>query len=276
MDVNIKTELCSIATKYGTDKVNHGYTLYYHDLFKKNKNIKNFLELGIYKGASAKMWCDYFPNTKIYCIDNCEPEKCSGTLICPPEVLQELNYFNTNIKAINCKQDDRDALIKTFNDVEFSYIVDDASHYQEESQISLAVLFKNLESKGVYIIEDICNMWAFQTGSWWGQSDGKDDTNAGNNGWLDVYKKTGTLKDPSLFKDTIWYVLNSFIETGVFDSPYLTKEENEYLKENIESIELVAAPEKRSDYIHSLGVPTYPGTKDSKLTAGCIGIIHKK
>ena len=270
------TELCSLATKYGTDKVNHGYTLYYHDLFKNNRSIKNFLELGIFRGASSKMWNDYFPDAKIYCIDNCEPEKCSGMLICPPYILEELNHFSTRMRAINCRQDDRENLNKIFDGIKFDYIVDDASHFQKESQISLAVLFKNLESKGIYVIEDICNMWAFQTGSWWGQADGKEDTNAGNNNWLNLYKTTGKLKDESLFKDTIWYVLNKFIDTNKFDSPYLTKEENRYLSDSIESVEIIAAPEKRSDDIHVLGIPTYPGTQGSKLTAGCIAIINKK
>ena len=32
------SELCNLAIKYGTDKVNHGYTLYYNELFQKNKN----------------------------------------------------------------------------------------------------------------------------------------------------------------------------------------------------------------------------------------------
>ena len=270
------TELCSLAVKYGTDKVNHGYTLYYHDLFKNNRNIKNILELGIFRGASTKMWNEYFPDANIYCIDNCEPEKCSGQVICPPHILEQLNHFSHRIKAINCKQDDRDGLVKTFDGIKFDYIVDDASHYQKESQISLAVLFENLESKGIYVIEDICDMWSFQTGSWWGQADGKEDTTAGNNNWLNMYKTTGKLKDPSLFKDTIWYVLNKFIDTKIFDSPYLTEEENKYLSDNIESIEIIAAPAKRSDDIHALGVPTYPGTPDTKLTTGCIAIINKK
>ena len=270
------TELCNLATKYGTDKVRHGYTMYYHDLFKNNRDIENFLELGIFRGASSKMWNDYFPNAKIYCIDNCEPEKCSGILICPPYILEELNDFSTRMRAMNCRQDDRETLIKIFDGTQFDYIVDDASHFQEETQISLAVLFKNLESKGIYVIEDICNMWAFQTGSWWGQADGIEDTSAGNNNWLNIYKATGKLKDPSLFKDTIWFVLNKFIDTGVFDSPYLTKEENRYLSDNIDSIEIIAAPEKRNEGIHAIGVPTYSGTQDSKLKAGCIAIVNKK
>ena len=31
------TELCNLARKYGTDKVIHGYTLYYNELFQKKK-----------------------------------------------------------------------------------------------------------------------------------------------------------------------------------------------------------------------------------------------
>ena len=65
----MSTILCSLAYKYGTDKVQHGYTLYYNELFKNSKNDKfNFLELGIFKGSSILMWNEYFINANIYIV----------------------------------------------------------------------------------------------------------------------------------------------------------------------------------------------------------------
>ncbi len=271
------TYLCNIANKYGTDKVQHGYTLYYNDLFNndKDKNL-NFLELGIFKGASILMWNEYFKNSSIYCIDNCIPEKYSNNLICPPTIIDKLNNFSNRIKAYNCDQTDEKKINNIFNNIVFDYIVDDASHFQEESLKSLGILFKKLKSGSFYIIEDVQVMWSFLTGSWWGQKNGKEHSNAGKNLWLEKYRKTGELEDESLFNDTIIYVLNKFIETNVFYSEYLNEEDNKYLTENISKIEIIAAPQKRQEFIHDLGVPKYPGTPNTKLKSGCIAIIYKK
>lgn len=109
-----------------------------------------------------------------------------------------------------------------------------------------------------------------------GAKNGKEDSNAGKNLWLEKYRKTGKLEDESLFNDTIIYVLNKFIETNIFYSEYLNEEQNKYLIENISKIEIIAAPQKRQEFIHDLGVPKYHGTPDTKLKAGCIAIIYKK
>ena len=271
------TELCNLARKYGTDKVIHGYTLYYNELFQKKKDENlNFLELGIFRGSSILMWHDYFVNSTIYCIDNCLPEKCSGKTICPSTSIDKLNKYSNRIKAYLCEQENNDFINILFNIITCDYIVDDASDFQKETLQSLVIFFKKLKSGGIYIIEDICNLWGFQTGSWWGQKNGKKDTNAGSNKWLEDYKMTGKLKDEELFNDSIHYVLRNFINTQNFYSEYLTDEENKYLTDNILKIELIIAPEQRSKEIHDLGIPTYPGTKNTKLKNGAIGIIYKK
>jgi len=287
--------LCEIAAKYGTDKLKHGYTLYYDKLFKNNRNIENFLELGIFRGASAKMWWEYFYQANIYCVDNCKPEKSSEELICPPSVLEELN-LKQRIKAINCEQDDRVELTKIFKDIKFDYIVDDASHLQKETQISLAILFKNLISGGTYIIEDTITMYDMQLGNirkrnGWGIRLGQPELPCP----IAYYEANGKLRNESLFKDSTWYVLNKFIEAKIFDSLYLTEEENEYLTNHIENIEIIAAPQKKSDKTHSAlergkgrllkdvwyppihqPLPEYTGTPNSKLKAGSLIIINKK
>jgi hypothetical protein len=273
-------DLCNIAKKYGTDKVGHGYTKYYHDILKSltNKEI-NMLEIGIFWGASIKMWNEYFKHGNIFCIDNCIPTN-TGDHLCNINIVNDINKYSSRIHGYNCCQKSREKLQGIFLEIKFDIIVDDGSHLQEDQQISLGCLFKNLKSKGIYIIEDICTMWAFKTGSWWGQKHGIENTSAhkigGKNLWLEEYKKTGKLRTEDLFSDTTWYVLHYYIKNKKFISPYLTEEENNYLTENIESIEIVAAPESRDDYIHSLGIPKYEGTPGSTLKAGCIAIINKK
>ena len=65
-----ETPLCKLALKYRSDKCpkrgKHTYTPYYYDLLKnKKRSTKKVLEIGIGKGASLKMWRDFFPNAKI-------------------------------------------------------------------------------------------------------------------------------------------------------------------------------------------------------------------
>lgn len=274
------TELCKLAHKYGTDKVEHNYTYYYDKLFNDLRNEKiNFLEIGIFKGASIKMWDEYFTKGNIFCIDNCIANS-AGYLLCEEKTLSLLNKHSPKIFAKQGCQNDRKKLKELVKNIEFDIIVDDGLHFFEHQQTSLGVLFKNLKSGGVYIIEDIVNMWALQTGSWWGQKDGVEDTNAHREGgksiWLEKYKTTGILKPESVFSDSTWSVLHNFLKTGSFDSIYTTINETSYLENNIESIEIISAPEQRSIEIHNLGIPKYEGTPNTKLKQGCIAIIKKK
>ena len=83
----MKTELCNIMSKYGSDKGQgpHNYTIYYDEIFKsmRNKSLSLF-ELGLgtnnldvksnmgpngKPGASLRGWKEYFINSKIYGAD---------------------------------------------------------------------------------------------------------------------------------------------------------------------------------------------------------------
>ena len=63
--------LTEIGIKYHTDKAyEHEYTSLYEKHFKPIRKLTNkLLEIGIYKGASLKMWAEYFPNAHIYGLD---------------------------------------------------------------------------------------------------------------------------------------------------------------------------------------------------------------
>lgn len=56
-----RTELCQIADDCGTDKVRHGYTKLYYELFKHLRNKPmSLLEIGVRRGYSLKMWNRFF------------------------------------------------------------------------------------------------------------------------------------------------------------------------------------------------------------------------
>ena len=63
--------LTEIAKKYNTDKGSyHTFTDFYAEHFDNIRNdVLSLLEIGILRGASLKMWHDYFINAEIYGID---------------------------------------------------------------------------------------------------------------------------------------------------------------------------------------------------------------
>ena len=137
-----ETELCKIAHKYGTDKcpqIKHSFTPFYYS-FLKDKNIKTVLELGIGEGGSLRMWKEFFPNAKIYGVDNQEArlitEDGIETFLCDgtneKEVLEVLQKIGTDIDLF----------------------IDDGSHIAKD-QIRACKLWKPLLKNTIYIIEDV-------------------------------------------------------------------------------------------------------------------------
>jgi len=140
-------DLRELADKYGSDKgFKHNYTVYYGELFEPffDKNI-NILEIGFGKGASIKMWLEYFPFANVYCIDNGDFSnsdidskrfvKFSGD----QSEKKDLNKFTRMVGK----------------DTKFDIIIDDGSHRSEDGIFTLNHFFKHLNSNGLYVIEDM-------------------------------------------------------------------------------------------------------------------------
>lgn len=163
---NNVTELCEIAYKYGTDKcpqIKHCYTPYYYQMFKdKRTKIKKVLELGIgrfrnmqdkewvyddnlkrkyFKGASLKMWRDFFPNAMVYGAD------------IRPETL----FSDERITTFLCderKKEDLENLIKNIGS-DIDLVVDDASHHVYDQIFASSTILPFLDKGATYIIEDV-------------------------------------------------------------------------------------------------------------------------
>src|SRR5690349_7888933 len=61
--------LDELAIKYGSDKSSkeHGYMNFYENILPKSPT--SILEIGILKGASMRVWKDYFPEAKLFGLD---------------------------------------------------------------------------------------------------------------------------------------------------------------------------------------------------------------
>jgi hypothetical protein len=137
--------LDDIALKTGVHKGSHyhNYTEVYARYFAplKEKSIK-FLEIGIDKGQSVKMWEEYFTNADLHFMDitfqNVEySSNRSPYHLCNQESPQELQSF-----------------IETTGG-DFDLILDDGGHTMNQQITSFAILFPHVKSGGMYIIEDL-------------------------------------------------------------------------------------------------------------------------
>jgi hypothetical protein len=144
-------ELTRLANKYKTDKgtlphdpasgwmeYTHNYCDFYESMLAPMRlSAKRVLEIGVWHGASLKMWRDYFPNAHIYGMD---VEDCK-------------QYDEERVTTLVGDQAKREHLrgLPTHLDL----IVDDGGHSMEQQQVSLAALFPHVKPGGYYILEDL-------------------------------------------------------------------------------------------------------------------------
>lgn len=160
------TELCKLAYKYGTDKcpqLKHNYTPVYYEMFKDKRNsIKKVLEMGIgyyktmqqvavifdkglkrfyHRGASLKMWRDFFTNAQIYGAD------------ITPEALIGDERITTFLCDETKKEDIEDLVRQTGADIDI--FIDDGSHRWRNQVFLAKTILPLLNKKVIYIIEDV-------------------------------------------------------------------------------------------------------------------------
>lgn len=135
--------LDTLALKYGTDKgsCDHDYMPYYTQYLEplRDKPI-TLLELGIWKGASLRMWRAYFSKATIIGLDN------------HVKSLPDM----AGIHTVLCEQDDKeglDGLAEMYG--QFDVIIDDASHISSKTITSFQYLYPHLKDGGLYVIEDL-------------------------------------------------------------------------------------------------------------------------
>ncbi len=153
--------LDKLALEAGTDKSSnfHNYTEVYSELFAslRDKPIK-FLEIGIYRGNSVKLWENYFPNGELHFIDITDAYIQHST---------SRSYYHF------LSQSDRNALDQFGRNTggEFDVIIDDGGHTMNQQIISFQHLFPFVKSGGIYIIEDLHT-------SYWGEYGGNGNLTA--------------------------------------------------------------------------------------------------
>lgn len=135
--------LDQLGLKYGTDKASsgHNYLQYYERFFAPIKDhTLDIMEIGIWEGASLKLWQEYFPNARIYGVDN-QPMS---------------QWEDKRIQTYVCDQGSVDQLTSLADAIApMSIIIDDGSHEGIHQWTSFNTLFPTLKPGGMYIIEDL-------------------------------------------------------------------------------------------------------------------------
>lgn len=136
-----RDSLHEIGIKHKTDKVTHGYLTHYDDLLEPIRDDEfEMLEIGVHRGASIRMWHEYFSAAHIVGIDSKEIEL--------PGNLPRYTF-------VQGSQADWTFLNKLGNEHDFRLIVDDGSHFWGHQTFTFKMLFPKLETGGIYICEDI-------------------------------------------------------------------------------------------------------------------------
>jgi hypothetical protein len=210
-------ELTKLANLYASDKGtvapstgHHGPRLHFTPVYSKYFEHLRYekitiLEIGVGSGPSLKMWYDYFPNSSIHAID----------------VVPQKQHENERVKTHICDQSDRFSLMKVMENIEPpDIIIDDGSHVVAHQQISLGFLFQCLKEGGQYWIEDLHTS---DRTVWNGKT---------------LYGYDMTVKE----NHSTVEVIEKYIDSKTFDSPYMLKKENAYITDNCVECKLFDLP----------------------------------
>lgn len=143
---NKMNHLCKIAQKYGTDKYHrHNYCKAYENILYNYVNKQNvfLLEVGVFKGASLRMWAEWLPNAKIYGVDNWSEITEKPT----KDIASNITIISSNSKDIS--------VCDALNHQKFDVIIDDGNHHPYSQLITLWNIWPLLKDNGIYIIEDL-------------------------------------------------------------------------------------------------------------------------
>ena len=122
----------------------HGYSNFYQKYFEnlKSKNL-NILEIGSFHGNASAALFFYFKDSKFFAAD------------IYPDLFR---YKSNRIKNFYVNSSNEESIQKNIIDKfsdNFDIIIEDAGHSLKDQIISLFMLFKKLNSRGLFIIEEL-------------------------------------------------------------------------------------------------------------------------
>ncbi|MEA2596192.1 MAG: hypothetical protein QOF01_2661 [Thermomicrobiales bacterium] len=133
--------LVDLGKIHGTDKDGHGYLREYDLLLAPLRTASfDLLEIGVFKGASIRMWHDYFPKARIFGLD-----------LKPDPGLGDLDRY-THVQG---SQTDWRLLNRLGKDYNLRLVIDDGSHLWGHQIFTFQTLFPWLAPGSTYVCEDL-------------------------------------------------------------------------------------------------------------------------
>lgn len=140
-------DLRKLFDKYKCDKgYKHGYDIFYHKWFEEIRNDHiDFLEIGVFKGASTLAFLEYFPNATMWAVDLFERVE-----------LEDMPTFgHPRCRFIKGSSTDSKTLEHINRPQKFDIILDDGAHWPEANRLTLENFWPLVKDDGLYIIEDV-------------------------------------------------------------------------------------------------------------------------
>jgi hypothetical protein len=140
---DISNDLDLIGAMMGTDKSSTGYNylVHYEGLFRDLRHsVFNFIEIGVFAGASLATWRKYFDKATIIGVDineSCRQYGRDGAIV---EIGSQ--YDGEFLTDLATRYPPR-------------VVIDDGSHMAHHLIFSFETLFPLLEPGGIYVVEDI-------------------------------------------------------------------------------------------------------------------------
>lgn len=123
-----------------------------YDSYLGGEDINNIFEIGVFRGGSVIFFCEYFNPKKMVAIDfQLECVDLDNYIKKRSLESKVIPYYSTN-QADSHKLND--IIAKEFGDELLDIVIDDASHFLEETRASFNTLFPKLKPGGIYVIED--------------------------------------------------------------------------------------------------------------------------
>jgi hypothetical protein len=139
-----RASLDEIGRKAGTDKssAHHDYLQFYERFFSTLRDSPiNLLEVGVFHGASLRMWEEYFPHGSVVGADIDRAAVRFRTDRTAIEIVDQSNI--QNLIDLGVKRGP------------FDIVIDDGSHLWEHQITTLRTLFPFVKPGGFYVVEDL-------------------------------------------------------------------------------------------------------------------------
>jgi predicted O-methyltransferase YrrM len=136
-------DLAELNKKFNTDKGGkHCYLQkYYQPTFSPlRESTRKVLEIGVYEGASIRLWREFFINSEIYALEILQ--KRAGMFSDDDKIHLTIGSSMEKNSYENIPKD-------------LDIIIDDGSHKPEDQYNTFRVAYTHLKQGGVYVIEDV-------------------------------------------------------------------------------------------------------------------------